>query len=88
MHRQWVPCDCNFSYNFDLGCIDSGYLVIATSHIILTGVFETLHVFSGVCSSACGLGMIFKFIMVTISTLTLSFSYLRVYASVQTVGTF
>ena len=51
MYRQRVPCDCNFSYNF-----------------------ETLHIFSWVCRSACGLDMIFKFIFVTFSTLTLSFS--------------
>ena len=45
------------------------------------------HIFFWVCRSAYGLDMIFKFIFVTFSTLTLSFSYLRFYESVQTVGT-
>ena len=58
--------------------IDSGYLVIATPHTILYRSFWNFaHVFSGVCKSACALDIIFKFIFVTFSTLTLSFSYLR-----------
>ena len=44
----------------DLRCIDSGYLVIATPREI----FENFaHVFSRVCRSACGLDIIFKFIL-------------------------
>ena len=73
----------------DLRCIDSRYLLIATSHTILNLSFWNFaHVFSWVYRSARGLDMIFKFIFVTFSTLTLSFSYLRFYESVQTVGTF
>ena len=59
----------------DLRCIDSGYLVIATFHTILNRSFWNFaHVFSCVYRSARGLDMIFKFIFVTFSTLTLSFS--------------
>ena len=51
-------------------------------------LFETLHVFSRVCRSAHGLDMIFKFIFVTFSTLTLPLSEPHLYESVQTLGTF
>ena len=40
-----------------------------------TGLFETLHVFSRVCRCACGLDIIFRFVVVTFSSLlTLWFS--------------
>ena len=59
----------------DLRCIDSGYLVIATFHTILNRLFWNFaNVFSHVCRRARGLDMIFKFIFLTFSTLTLSFS--------------
>ena len=81
---------CHFFSTFwtlsfsDLRCIDSG-----TLYTILNWSFWNFaHVFSQVCRNASGLDMIFKFIFVTFSTLTLSFSYLRFYESVQTVGTF
>ena len=70
-------CFCSFwTLSFtDLRCIDCGYHVIATSHTILNQSFWNFaHVFSRVCRSARGLDMIFKFIFVTFSTLTLSFS--------------
>ena len=73
----------------DLRCIDSGYLVIATSHTILNwSLWNFAHDFPRVCRSARVLDMIFKFIFVTFSTLTLSFSYLRFYESLQTLGIF
>ena len=78
-----------WTLSFSDWCIDSRYLVIAFSHTILNQSFWNFaHVFSWVCRSACGLDMIFKFIFVTFSALTLSFSYLRFYESVQTEGTF
>ena len=68
-------------------CIDSGYLVITTPHTILYRNFA--HVFSMVWRCACGLDVILALIFVTFSTLrTLSFSDLRLYESVVTVGTF
>ena len=73
----------------DLRCIDSGYLVIANPHTILyRSILNFAHIFPRVCISACCLDIIFKFIFVTFSTLTLSFSYLRFYESVYIVGTF
>ena len=70
-------------------CIDSGYLVSATPHTILYRSFwNFVHVFSMVWRYACGLDVILAFIFVTFSTLgTLSFSDLRCYESVVTVGT-
>ena len=70
-------------------CIDSGYLVSATPHTILYQSFWNLaHVFSLVWRCAYGLDIILAFIFVTFSTLrTLSFSDLRFYENVVTVGT-
>ena len=59
----------------DLRCIDSGYFVIATFHTVLNRSFWNFaHVFSCVYRSAHGFDIIFIFIFVTFSTLTLSFS--------------
>ena len=70
-------------------CIDSGYLVSATPHTILYQSFWNFaHVFSMVWRCAYGLDIILAFIFVTFSTLrTLSFSDLRFYENVVTVGT-
>ena len=70
-------------------CIDSGYLVSATPHTILYQSFWNFaHVFSMVLRCAYGLDIILAFIFVTFSTLrTLSFSDLRFYENVVTVGT-
>ena len=70
-------------------CIDSGYLVSATPHTILYQSFRNLaHVFSIVWRCAYGLDIILAFNFVTFSTLrTLSFSDLRFYENVVTVGT-
>ena len=77
-----------FSFS-DLRCIDSGYLVIATSHTILYRSFWNFeNVFCQVCRNARGLDMIFKLIFVTFTTLTLPFAYLRFYKSVETVRVF
>ena len=69
-------------------CIDSGYLVSATPHTILYQSFWNFaYVFSMVWRCACGLDIILALIFVTFSTLgTLSFSDLRVYENVVTVG--
>ena len=69
-------------------CIDSGYLVSATPHTILYQSFwNFVHVFSMVWRCAYGLDIILAFIFVTFSTLrTLSFSDLRFYENVVTVG--
>ena len=74
---------------FQPQCIDSGYLVSATPHTILYQSFWNFaHVFSMVWRCAYGLDMILAFIFVTFSTLrTLSFSDLRFYENVVTVGT-
>ena len=71
-------------------CIDSGYLVSATPHTILYQSFWNFaRVFSMVWRCAYGLDIILAFIFVTFSTLqTLSFSDLRFYENVVTVGTF
>ena len=70
-------------------CIDSGYLVSATPHTILYQSFWNFaHVFSMVWRCASGLDIILALIFVTFSTLgTLSFSDLRFYENVVTVGT-
>ena len=70
-------------------CCDSGYLVSATPHTILCQSFLNFaHVFPMVRRCACGLDIILDLIFVTFSTLwTLSFSDLRFYESVETVGT-
>ena len=70
-------------------CIDSGYLVSATAHTIFYRSFWNFaHVFSMVWRYACGLDIILALIFVTFSTLwNLSFSDLRFYESVETVGT-
>ena len=69
--------------------IDSGYLLSATPHTSLYRSFWNFaHVFSMVWRCACGLDVILALIFVTFSTLwTLSFSDLRFYESVVTVGT-
>ena len=68
---------------------NSGYLVSATPHTILYQSFwNFVHVFSMVWRCACGLDAILALVFVTFSTLqTLSFSDLRFYESVVTVGT-
>ena len=70
-------------------CIGSGYLVSATPHTILYQSFWNIaHVFSMVWRCAYGLDIILAFIFVTFFTLrTLSFSDLRFYENVVTVGT-
>ena len=70
-------------------CVDSGYLVSTTPHTILYQSFWNFaHVFSMVWRCAYGLDIILAFIFVTFSTLrTLSFSDLRFYENVVTVGT-
>ena len=70
-------------------CCDSGYLVSATPHTILYRSFwNFVHVFAMVWRYACGLEIILELIFVTFSTLwTLSFSDLRFYESLETVGT-
>ena len=70
-------------------CIDSGYLVSTTPHTILYRSFlNFVHVFSMVWRCACGLDVMLALIFVTFSALgTLSFSDLRFYESVVTVGT-
>ena len=70
-------------------CCDSGYRVSATPHTILYWSFWNFaHVFPMVWRCACGLNIILELIFVTFSTLrTLSFSDLRFYESVETVGT-
>ena len=70
-------------------CIDSGYLVSATPHTILYQSFWNFaYVFSMVWRCAYGLDIILAFIFVTFSALqTLSFSDLRFYENVVTVGT-
>ena len=70
-------------------CIDSGYFVRATPHTILYQSFLNFaHVFSMVWRCAYGLDIILVCIFVTFSTLrTLSFSDLRFYENVVTVGT-
>ena len=75
--------------NFQPHCIDSGYLVSATPHAILYQSFWNFaHDFSMVWRCACGLDIILAFIFVTFSTLrTSSFSDLRFYENVVTVGT-
>ena len=61
----------------EIRCIYCWYLVIATSHSILNQSFWNFaHVIPGL-QKCTGLDMMFKFIFVTFSTLTLSFSYLR-----------
>ena len=74
---------------FQPQCIDSGYRVSATPHTILYQSFWNFaHVFSMVWRYAYGLDIILAFIFVTFSTLrTLSFSDLRFYENVVTVGT-
>ena len=80
---SYIPCRifCHFfvlfelCHFYDLRCIDSGYLVIATFHTIFNRSFWNFaHVISRVCRSARGLDMIFNFIFVTFSTLTSLFS--------------
>ena len=70
-------------------CIGSGYLVSTTPHTILYQSFWNFaHVFSMVWRCAYGLDIIPACIFVTFSTLrTLSFSDLRFYENVVTVGT-
>ena len=70
-------------------CIDSGYLVSATPHTVLYQSFWNFaHVFFMVWRCACGLDIILALIFVTFSTLrSLSFSDLRFYENVVTVGT-
>ena len=70
-------------------CCDSGYLVSATPHTILYWSFwNFVHVFAMVWRCAYGLDIILELIFVTFSTLwTLSFSDLRFYESLETVGT-
>ena len=70
-------------------CCDSGYLVSATPHTILYRSFwNFVHVFAMVWRCAYGLDVILDLIFITFSTLwTLSFSELRFYESLQTVGT-
>ena len=70
-------------------CKDSGFLVSATPHTILYLCFWNFaHVFSMVWRCAYGLDVILALIFVTFSTLrTLSFSDLRFYESVLTLGT-
>ena len=70
-------------------CCDSGYLVSATPHTVLYWSFlNFLYVFTMVWRCAYGLDIILELIFVTFSTLlTLSFSDLRFYESLLTVGT-
>ena len=70
-------------------CIDSGYLVRATPHTILYQSFWNFaHVFSMVWRCAYDLDIVLALMFVTFSTLwTLSFSDLRFYENVVTVGT-
>ena len=70
------------------GC-DSGYLVSATPHTILYRFFwNFVHVFAMVWRCAHSLDIILELIFVTFSTLwTLSFSDLRFYESLETMGT-
>ena len=70
-------------------CCDSGYLVSATPHAILYRSFWNFaYLFAMVCRCPYGLNIILELIFVTFSTLwTLSFSDLRFYESVETVGT-
>ena len=70
-------------------CCDSGYLVSATPHTILYWSFwNFVHIFAMVWRYAFGLDIILELIFVTFSTLwTLSFSDLRFYESLETVGT-
>ena len=100
---MWFGCNpcINFCYFFYFAdfvifwhqilwkCCDSGYLVSATPHTILYQSFWNFaHVFPMVWRCACGLNIILELICVTFSTLwTLSFSDLRFYESVETVGT-
>ena len=85
---SYNPCliFCHFFLYFstlsfsDLRSIDvlSGYLVIATFHTIVNRSFWNFaHIFSRVRRSARGLDMIFKFIFVTFSPLTLSITKTR-----------
>ena len=69
-------------------CIDSLYLVSATPHTVLYRSFWNFaHVFSMVRRCAWDLDVILALIFVTFSTLqTFSFSDLRLYESVVTVG--
>ena len=94
------PC-INFSYFFHFAnfvifwpqilwkCCDIGYLVSATPHAILYRSFwNFVHVFAMVWRCAYGLDIILELIFVTFSSLwTLSFSDLRFYESLETVGT-
>ena len=70
-------------------CIDSGYLVSATPQtIVYQSFWNFAQVFSVVWRYACGLDIILALIFVTFSTLgILSFSDLRFYENVVTVGT-
>ena len=100
---MWFGCNpcLNFCHFFHFGnfvifwpqilwkCCDSGYLVSAIPHTILYRSFWNFaHVFPMVWRCACGLDVILDLIFVTFShLLTLSFSDLRFYRSVATVGT-
>ena len=101
--KMWIgynPC-FNFCYFFHFAkfvifwpqilwkCCDSWYLVSATPHAILYQTFWNFaHVFAMVWRCAYGLDIILELIFVTFSTLwTLSFSDLRFYESLETVGT-
>ena len=68
---------------------DSGYLVSTTPHTFFYwSLWNFAHVFAMVWRYACGLDIILELIFVTFSTLwTLSFSDLRFYESLETVGT-
>ena len=70
-------------------CCDSGYLVSAAPHTVLYWSFwNFVHVFTMVWRCAYGLDIILELIFVSFSTLwTLSFSDLRFYESLETVGT-
>ena len=70
-------------------CIDSGYLVSATPHTILYPIFLKLCTcFLHGLKMCMWLDVIIALIFVTFSSLgTLSFSDLRFYESVVTVGT-
>ena len=70
-------------------CYDSGYLVNATPHTILYRSFlNFVHIFAMIWRCAYGLDIILELFFVTFSTLwTLSFSDLRFYECLETVGT-
>ena len=69
-------------------CCDSGYLVSATPHTILYWSFwNFVHVFAMVWRCAYGLDIILEWIWSLFPLWTSSFSDLRFYESLETVGT-